>query len=90
MKKVFRLIMLVSLLVMAVAPLSVSAQGGLEDGTFTIAWIPKSLNNPVFELGRDGCFAAAAELTAAGPYTVECLYLGSVASDMAEQARGHR
>jgi hypothetical protein len=57
------------------------------DGTFTIAWIPKSLNNPVFELGRDGCFAAAAEMTAAGPYPVECLYLGSVASDMAEQAR---
>ena len=57
------------------------------DDTFTIAWIPKSLNNPVFELGRDACFAAAAQMTEAGPYTVECLYMGSVSSDMAEQAR---
>jgi ribose transport system substrate-binding protein len=58
------------------------------DGTFTLAWIPKALNNPVFELGRDGCMKAAEELT--GMYEgleVECLYLGSVASDMAEQAR---
>ena len=59
----------------------------LQDGKLTIAWIPKALNNPVFELGRDGCFAAAKELTEKGPYEVECLYLGSVASDMAEQAR---
>jgi ribose transport system substrate-binding protein len=59
----------------------------LEDGKVTIAWIPKALNNPVFELGRDGAFTKAAELTEAGPYEVEVLYVGSVASDMAEQAR---
>jgi len=59
----------------------------LADGKITIAWIPKALNNPVFELGRDGAFAKAKELTAQGPYEVEVLYVGSVASDMAEQAR---
>jgi ribose transport system substrate-binding protein len=59
----------------------------LADGKITIAWIPKALNNPVFELGRDGAMVKAAELTEAGPYEVEALYVGSVASDMAEQAR---
>jgi ribose transport system substrate-binding protein len=79
-------------LVLAMLPISfAAAQGnpppGIKDGTLTIAWIPKALNNPVFELGRDGCMAAAKELTAKGPYKVECKYMGSVASDMAEQAR---
>ena len=53
----------------------------------TFAWIPKALNNPVFEIGRDGAFKKAEELTAAGPIEVEALYVGSVASDAAEQAR---
>ncbi len=65
------------------APAHVRAQ----DDTFTLAWIPKALNNPVFELGRDGCMKAAEELSAATGKKVECLYMGSVASDMAEQAR---
>ncbi|MCP4542958.1 MAG: sugar ABC transporter substrate-binding protein, partial [Chloroflexi bacterium] len=59
----------------------------LADGKITIAWVPKALNNPVFELGRDGAFIKADELTQQGPYEVELLYVGSVASDMAEQAR---
>jgi len=53
----------------------------------TIAWIPKALNNPVFELGRAGAVQRAAELTAAGPVEVQVLVYGSVASDAAEQAR---
>jgi ABC-type sugar transport system substrate-binding protein len=90
MKKWFRLVSTLVLVVMVMAPLAstftapeVEAQGE----TITIAWIPKALNNPVFELGRDGCMQAAAELTENTDYTVECLYMGSVASDMAEQAR---
>jgi ribose transport system substrate-binding protein len=55
--------------------------------TLTIAWIPKALNNPVFEVGRQGAIRKAAELTAAGPLDIEVLYVGSVASDGAEQAR---
>ncbi|MEA3334645.1 MAG: sugar-binding protein [Chloroflexota bacterium] len=58
----------------------------LEDGTITIAWIPKALNNPVFEIGEVGAKAKAAELTEAGPYKVVVDYMGSVASDMTEQA----
>ena len=59
----------------------------LEDGKLVITWIPKALNNPVFEIGKVGAEVKAAELTEQGPYEVEIMYLGSVASDMAEQAR---
>jgi ribose transport system substrate-binding protein len=53
----------------------------------TIAWIPKGLNNPVFETGRVGAITRAAELSAAGSVDVEVLYAGSVDSDGSEQAR---
>lgn len=53
----------------------------------TIAWIPKALNNPVFELGREGALQRAAELTARGPVPVNVLYVGPIASDAAEQVR---
>jgi ribose transport system substrate-binding protein len=55
--------------------------------TLTIAWIPKALDNPIFELGRYGAVKKAAELTANGPVKVEVFYVGSVASDAAEQMR---
>ncbi|MBN1149325.1 MAG: sugar-binding protein [Anaerolineales bacterium] len=55
--------------------------------TLTIAWIPKALDNPVFEVGRQGALQKAAELSASGPVRVEVLYVGSVASDAAEQVR---
>jgi ribose transport system substrate-binding protein len=90
MKNGLRLITVLTLAVMALSPLvgsGVSAPVKAQDDTFTIAWIPKALNNPVFELGRDGCMAAAAQLGAEVGQTVECLYMGSVNSDMAEQAR---
>jgi ribose transport system substrate-binding protein len=59
----------------------------LEDNVIEIAWIPKALNNPVFELGKVGAETKAEELTTAGPYTVEIMYVGSVASDIAEQVK---
>jgi len=68
-------------------PVPPKVHPALADGKLTIAWIPKALNNPVFEMGRDGAIAKAKELTEKGPYQVEILYVGSVASDMAEQAR---
>ena len=52
-----------------------------------IAWIPKALDNPVFEVGRLGAQRRALELTYSGPIDVEVLYVGSVASDAAEQVR---
>lgn len=55
--------------------------------TLTIAWIPKALDNPVFEVGRQGALQKAAELSTSGPVQVKVLYVGSVASDAAEQVR---
>lgn len=52
-----------------------------------IAWIPKSLNNPVFEVGRDGAYKAAEELSARTGKKIEVLYMASLASDAVEQAR---
>jgi ribose transport system substrate-binding protein len=63
------------------------APSGTTRRKITIAWIPKGLNNPVFEVGRSGAIAKAAELSAAGPVDVEVLYAGSVDSDGSEQAR---
>ncbi len=90
MKNLVRLVsvlILVTLALPAFAPTATPAVDA-QDGTFTIAWIPKSLNNPVFELGRDGCMQAAAEMTEMyADLEVECLYMGSVVSDMAAQTR---
>ena len=69
------------------APVMAQAPAFAKD-TMTIAWIPKALNNPVFEIGRDGAFKKAEEINAAGgPVKVSVDYVGSVASDAAEQAR---
>ncbi len=56
-------------------------------GKLVIAWIPKALDNPVFEVGRQGALRRASELSASGPVDVEILYVGSVSADAAEQAR---
>lgn len=65
----------------------VTGVSAAEKKELTFAWIPKALNNPVFELGRDGAFAKAKELSETTEYEVEVLYVGSVASDAAEQVR---
>src|SRR5512146_386760 len=46
----------------------------------TIAWVTKSLGNPVFDLGRSGALQKAKELTASGPLEVEVLLVGPVAA----------
>lgn len=53
----------------------------------TIAWVSKSLGNPVFDLGRRGALQKAQELSAIGPYQVEVLPVGPVAADALEQTR---
>ena len=53
----------------------------------TIAWVHKSLGNPVFDLGRRGALQKAKELTEQGPIDVEVLTVGPVAADAVEQAR---
>ena len=70
----------------AAAPAACAPSPALKDNKITIAWIPKALNNPVFEIGRVGAEKKAAELTAKGPYKVEIVYTASVKSDIAEQS----
>jgi ribose transport system substrate-binding protein len=53
----------------------------------TIAWVSKSLGNPVFDLGRRGALQKANELSAQGPIQVEVLPVGPVAADAVEQVR---
>lgn len=58
----------------------------LEDNVLTIAWIPKALNNPVFELGRVGAMTRAEELTEEGPCEVEIIYAAPMATTAEAQA----
>ena len=58
----------------------------LDDGVFTVAWIPKALNNPVFELGRIAAETRAEELTEEGPCEVEVFYAAPMSSTAEEQA----
>ena len=58
-----------------------------ERDELTFAWIPKALNNPVFEVGRDGALKKAEELTEETGVEISVEYVASVGSDAAEQAR---
>lgn len=49
---------------------------------YTFAVVPKAMNNPFFDLTRDGCMARAEELG-----NVECLYRGPVEHEPATQAQ---
>jgi ribose transport system substrate-binding protein len=53
----------------------------------TIAWVSKSLGNPVFEMGQRGALQKAKELTEQGPIDVELLLVGPAAADAIEQTR---
>jgi ribose transport system substrate-binding protein len=67
----------------------IHAPGGQSSNqeTLTIAWIPKALDNPVFELGHQGAVKKAAEISASGAIQVKVLYVGSVSANVAEQVR---
>jgi ribose transport system substrate-binding protein len=52
------------------------------DKTYTFALVPKSLNNPYFNLSRDGCMAEAKKLG-----NVKCDYTGPVNQDAAAEAQ---
>ncbi len=55
--------------------------------TLRIAWVSKSLGNPVFDLGQRGATQRAAELSAKGPVKVELVTVGPASADAIEQAR---
>jgi ribose transport system substrate-binding protein len=52
------------------------------DPTYTFALVPKSLNNPYFDLSRDGCLAEAKKLG-----NVKCDYTGPVNQDAAAEVQ---
>jgi ribose transport system substrate-binding protein len=81
------LICLLAFLVLVTFSSFGQGQHKIKNNTITIAWIPKALNNPVFEVGRLGALKKAQELTAKGPYKVNIQYVASVMSDVAEEAR---
>ena len=63
-------------------------QGGGEKQTLRIGWVPKALNNVVFETGRDGAFLRAKEINADpnSDVEIEVIYDASEASDATAQA----
>ncbi|KKB10790.1 sugar ABC transporter substrate-binding protein [Devosia geojensis] len=54
----------------------------LAQESYQFAVVPKAMNNPFFDLARDGCMARAAELG-----NVECIYIGPVEHEAATQAQ---
>lgn len=50
--------------------------------TYRFAIVPKSLNNPYFDLARDGCMAEAKKLG-----NVQCIYTGPVNEDAAAEVQ---
>lgn len=59
----------------------------LADETFTIAWIPKALDNPVFELGRVGAETRADELNQTSPCHVEIFVAAPLHADSDQQVQ---
>lgn len=76
------------LLALAVALLTAcSTPAAPQRQQLTIAWVSKSLGNPVFDHGYNGAKARAAELSAAGPYQVELIAAAPTSADAVEQTR---
>jgi ribose transport system substrate-binding protein len=73
-----------SMRILALAALASVALGGtaLAADTFKFAVVPKAMNNPFFDLTRDGCIAEAAKLG-----NVECIYQGPVEHEPATQSQ---
>ncbi len=61
--------MIPSLLIIGIVTLIFSPCGTAENLVFAL--VPKAMNNPFFDLARDGCKKAEAEISG-----VECLYIG--------------
>src|SRR6476659_2763564 len=58
--------------VAALALLAVGGEAQSQGKKYTLALVPKNMNNPFFDQARDGCKKAEKELNGA----VECLYIG--------------
>lgn len=77
------LLLLPLLLLVACAPTAVEPQRP----RLTLAWVSKSLGNPVFDHGRDGAIQRARELSASGAYEIELVAAAPASADAVEQTR---
>jgi ribose transport system substrate-binding protein len=75
------------LLLCAVAAASCAAPSPTARPKLLLAWVTKSLGNPVFDHGYKGALQKARELSASGPYDVEVLSVGPTSADAVEQTR---
>jgi len=64
------------------AVLALSAQADAQDKKYRFALVPKAMNNPFFDLARDGCMKAQEDLK-----NVECVYIGPGEHTEAEQVQ---
>ena len=66
---------------LALAALAALAAGPARADTLRFAIVPKAMNNPYFDLSRDGCMAEAKKIG------VECIYRGPVEQEPASQVQ---
>ncbi len=69
-------------LILAAAAALALATPAAAQQTYRFAIVPKAMNNPYFDLSRDGCMKRAKELG-----NVECIYKGPVEHEPASQAQ---
>lgn len=69
-------------LLLAALAASVLAGPALAQDTLRFAIVPKAMNNPYFDLSRDGCNERAKELG-----NIECVYIGPVEHEPATQVQ---
>lgn len=73
--------MMKRLILAAVAAVALTAPAAAQQ-TLKFAIVPKAMNNPYFDLSRDGCMKRAKELG-----NIECIYKGPVEHEPASQAQ---
>jgi ribose transport system substrate-binding protein len=66
----------------ALAAAVLAGTAAAQDQTYRFAIVPKAMNNPYFDLSRDGCTERAAALG-----NVECVYIGPVEHEPATQTQ---
>src|SRR5580692_4921909 len=67
---------------LAAAAIALMTCPALAQTTYRFVIVPKAMNNPFFDVARDGCLARAKELG-----TVECIYKGPIEHEPATEAQ---
>ena len=67
---------------LAAAAIALMTCPALAQTTYRFVIVPKAMNNPFFDVARDGCLKRAKELG-----NVECIYKGPVEHEPATQAQ---